>query len=110
GGSLVMGGDNSPTTYAGNINSASGNIYKSGSGAMTLAGTNVCTVFIEQGALLINGIQSGGQILLDGGVLGGSGAVGIIGGSLPGTISPGNSPGVLTCSNVTFGGSTFDVE
>lgn len=102
-------------TYAGVI-SGTGNLVKTGSGAVTLSGNNTYggTTTVSAGSLLINGDQSsatGSLSVLSGATLGGSGT---IGGnvSVAGTHAPGNSPAIQTVNgDLTYSsGSTFAWE
>jgi fibronectin-binding autotransporter adhesin len=100
-------------TYAGVI-SGSGNLVKSGAGAVTLSGNNTFggTTTVSAGTLLINGDQSsatGSLSVLAGATLGGDGT---IGGnvSVAGTHSPGNSPGLQTINgDLTYSGGASAV-
>ncbi len=102
-------GNNDASTIFSGIISGSSGLRKYGSGTMTLSGNNTYTAAtsINEGTLIVNGSQpQSGVNFSGGGTLGGTGTVGNITGS--GSIAPGASPGVLTCSNVAFGGSFQD--
>jgi outer membrane autotransporter protein len=92
--------------------SGTGSMTKSGSGTLTLTGTNSYTggTTVAGGLLTVNG--STGDILLNGGTLGGSGTVGSVTANSGASVAPGNSIGTLNVSgNVTFSsGSTYAVE
>ena len=112
GGSVVVGGDNTSTTFSGIISGA-GTFTKQGSGVMTLSGANTCTgaALVRGGTLVVIGSQPQCPITVsNGATLRGSGTVGNINAS-GGVIAPGNSPGILTSSNVIFdASSSFVVE
>lgn len=96
-GSLAFNASNS-VIYTGVI-SGSGEVIQSGSGALTLTGTQNYTgaTTINSGTLVVNGsiAASSGVTVNAGGKLGGSGTVSGL--TLNGgTLSPGNSPGTLT--------------
>jgi len=98
--SLIAGGNNSSTTFAGFI-SGTNNFTKVGNGALELSGTNTFTgvTTLSNGTLLVNGSLAG-NLIVKGGTLGGNGSIGgatII--SSGGTFAPGNSFGTLTLSN-----------
>ncbi|TYC58974.1 autotransporter domain-containing protein [Rhodobacterales bacterium] len=84
-------------------------------GSWTLDGdvTDVATIDIAAGSLIINGDASGSNVSIAAGShLGGSGSVGEIDVLRRGVLSPGNSIGTLTVDgDITFAqGSTFEVE
>ena len=120
----VIGGNNSNTTFNGNIADGVGAtaITKTGSGTLTLTGTNGFSggLKVNAGVLLINGIQSmlGNTTLsvASGAILGGSGTIlGTVTNSSGGGFSPGavaGSPGALTLSNLTLNTPTmyFDLS
>ena len=127
---LVTGGLNTSTTVAGVI-SGSGSLEKTGTGMLTLTGSNAYTggTIISAGILQVDndGIISGNTIInadgtllnngtvgtvdINGGALLGSGTIGtvVING---GVIAPGNSIGILSVDgNVDFSaGGTYAVE
>ncbi|UXN58146.1 autotransporter-associated beta strand repeat-containing protein [Phyllobacterium zundukense] len=108
---------NSPgsQTYAGTI-SGTGSVVKNGTGTMVLTGDNAYsgTTDVFQGALIVNGDQSGATgntLVTNSGTLGGSGVIGgnvnvaSLGRLSPG--DPGNSPGTLTINgNLLLGSAT----
>jgi len=84
-------------------------IIKNGSGTQTLGDANTYsgTTSINQGSLIINGVQTGtGAVTVaSGATLGGSGTIpGAI--SISGIISPGNSPGIINTGAFTFNANT----
>jgi len=68
-------------------------------GSLTLSGSNTYTgqTSVNAGCLFVNGSLTS-DVLLAGGVVGGSGSIGAISGL--GLVTPGNSPGILTASSV----------
>jgi autotransporter-associated beta strand protein len=105
-GTLVLGGDNSSTTYAGSILGRGGNVVKVGSGVVTLVGnsTYTGTTTVNGGTLRVDGSIPGSPVVVNaGGTLGGHGTVGPITVN-GGTVAPGDSPGVLS----VHGGATFN--
>jgi autotransporter-associated beta strand protein len=113
-GSLIAGGNDDSTAFAGAISGSGASLTKLGFGTMTLAGNNSYSgaTFASQGTLLINGVQPFSPISLNGGTLGGTGTVATILVSSGSTVSPGASPGILNSSNFTFssGIATFSIE
>ena len=96
-GTLTTGGDNSSTTYSGNI-SGTGGLTKNGTGNFNLSGINGYSgpTTINGGTLSVNGsIASSSTTVNAGGALGGTGIVGsvFVNG---GTLAPGNSIGTIT--------------
>ncbi len=102
---LVVGdfSNNGSSTYNGVISGA-GDLWKDGSGTLTLTGNNTYTgtTYVRGGTLLVNGVQPASPIIIDSGTptLAGNGTVGEI--YCQGNLRPGTSPGILTCSNLTF--------
>ena len=75
---------------------------------MKLRGNNTYTgtTTVNAGSLLVSGSQPGSDVILNGGILGGTGRVGAIT-AAGGTIRPGTStPGILNSGNVTLASST----
>jgi autotransporter-associated beta strand protein len=107
-GSPRIGYDNTSTTFTGIISGPAG-LFKRGTGTLTFTGNNsyLGTTEIDSGTLVVNGLQPQSPLLLSGGTLGGTGAVGIITSS-SGTVAPGAGPGtgILTSSNLTLNAST----
>jgi autotransporter-associated beta strand protein len=118
---LVIGVNNSSTTFAGTI---SGNedptglvsIEKVGSGTLTLTGANTYEGYarISAGTLLVNGSVVAGlgtAVQVFDGTLGGNGTIaGAVYAPSPGTkVSPGASPGILHVTSAYMRGS-FVVE
>lgn len=90
-------------------------VIKSGAGTLVLTATNnyAPTTFVQTGTLLVDGLLTNSPIVLNGGTLGGNGAVRSIsvGSSTPTWLSPGGSPGRLTSGSVTLRtNATFIVE
>jgi outer membrane autotransporter protein len=97
-------------TYAGVI-SGTGALSKTGSGALTLTGANTHSggTTVSDGALYING--SIGDVLVNGGMLGGSGTLGALSVASGGTLAPGNSIGTLNVASTVFNSSSiYEVE
>jgi len=98
-GTLTTGGNNTSTTYNGQI-SGTGGLVKTGTGTQTLTASNTYTgaTTVQAGSLIINGNQSSATGVLDvavGATLGGSGTIGGAT-TVAGFLNPGNSPGALT--------------
>jgi fibronectin-binding autotransporter adhesin len=105
----VIIGDNQTTVsaFAGLI-AGNGTLFKSGSGAWRLVGTNTYTrgTVISGGSLLVNntvgtGTGSGPVTIMDHGTLGGTGMIqGVVTNMLGGTLAPGDEgAGTLSISN-----------
>jgi autotransporter-associated beta strand protein len=115
-GCLFAGGDNSSTVFSGVISGANGDLFKEGTGTMTLFGNNIYTgrTHVNQGTLEVNGSQPGSFVLVGtNGTLAGIGTVGPT--SVDGTVSPSSlftSPGTLTVmGSIVFNpGSSFNVR
>ena len=113
GGWLLIGNNNGSSVFSGVISGA-GNLYKYGSGTITLSGTNTYTgtTHAQNGTLLINGYQPQSPVdfyFSTTSTLGGIGVVGPI--YATGLVQPGASPGCLTSSNLTFTSTgTYHVE
>lgn len=90
-----------------------GNLIKDGTGAVTLAGDSsnfTGQTDILAGVLAVNG-SLGGDIILSGGTLKGTGSVGNVTAGDGSTFAPGNSIGQSNAVNVAFEtGSVFEVE
>jgi autotransporter-associated beta strand protein len=87
--------------------SGTGGMTKAGSGSLVFSGTNTYSgaTTINGGTLFVNGVQPQTPVSILAGTLGGTGIVGHINNTLGGTVSPGASPGILTTSNLNFGGA-----
>ncbi len=89
---------------------AGSNVVKSGTGLLTLAGTNTYSgaTVVSNGTLLVQGIINTNLVTVWGGTLGGNGLVkGAVTIQSGGTLAPGASFGVLTISNtVALNGNT----
>ena len=100
-GSLVAGGNNTSTAFAGFL-SGTNNFTKSGTGTLTLSGTNIHTgaTTVSGGTLLVNGnnsAASGAVSIASGATLGGTGILGGVATvQYGGTLSPGAGIGTLT--------------
>lgn len=81
-------------------------IIKGGAGTLVLTATNnyANLTFVQTGTLLVEGLLTNSPVVLNGGTLGGHGAVRSIsvGSSTPTWLSPGASPGRLASGNVTL--------
>ena len=99
GGNLKVGETNQDFSFAGIITTA-GDVIKTGTGTMTLQGDDDYTgnLIIQDGKVILNGLNPDVNILLNGGTVGGSGTVGGITVQGSGKIAPGNSPGILNVS------------
>jgi len=108
---LSPGHDGSSSAFSGLIE-GSGELRKYGAGTFELSGNNTYTgdTTIYQGTLLVNGSQSGSDVIVgSSGTLGGIGSVGDI--DSIGTVAPGASAGQLgSGSAILQSGSIFDVE
>jgi fibronectin-binding autotransporter adhesin len=104
---LTVGGANTSTTYGGVITGSGGGLTKTGTGTLTLTGSNLYTgtTTVSAGTLLVNGSQPGSAVTLIGGTLGGVGTVGPVT-ATGGTVSPGQSPGILSSGNLALSGSS----
>jgi autotransporter-associated beta strand protein len=110
---ISLGGKGTSTTFSGNISTNQNgtiNVVKTGSGTLTLSGSNnyTGTTSVNQGTLIINGSLNGTGILsvASSATLGGTGYVRGTS-AIDGAIAPGNSIGTLTISNnVTWNAST----
>jgi len=101
-------------TLAANI-SGSGQLHKTGPGALNLTGTSTMTgdTHVRAGNLAVNGSLGNSLVNVEvGGTLSGTGTVGGIAVADRGIVAPGNSIGTLNVAgHVTFGpGSFYDVE
>ena len=117
---VVQVDDGSTLTVNGRIEPHSGSVgrlTKTGGGTMAVTNANTYTgdTYLEAGTLLVNNTSGSGtgtgNVIVNGGTLGGtgtiSGAVTVAGG----TVAPGLSPGLLTTGSVAFDDtSTFSVE
>jgi len=103
-------GNASDKTYAGVIQ-GSGNLTKTGAGALTLSGANTFsgTTDIQGGTLAVDGSLAGGINVGSPGTLAGTGTVaGVI---VSGRLAPGNSIGTISTGNLVFNpGAVYEVE
>lgn len=108
---LNAGVNNSSTTFSGTISGA-GSLLKTGTGTLTLNGTNTYTSVTQVfgGRLVVDGSVATPVIVHAGATLAGSGSVGAT--TIGGTLSPGNSPGTLTVNGSLVMGvaSTYIAE
>lgn len=113
---LNANGDNASTAFTGVIEDLSGtlSLTKSGTGSLTLSGSNTYSgaTKISAGTLVVNGSQPSSAVTLEGGTLAGTGTVGAVGSSTSsGTLSPGAPVGILTIGslNLTAGSPSLTV-
>jgi fibronectin-binding autotransporter adhesin len=103
-GKLVVGNDNTSTTYDGLISGVGGSIQKVGNGTLILTADNTYTgaTTVTGGLLRVDGSQADSNVSVNtGGRLGGNGHVGnlTIG---TGSVLPGGSPGILRLNAVNL--------
>jgi outer membrane autotransporter protein len=116
---FTVGSNNLSTTYSGVIQDGGtdggtdASLTKTGTGTLTLSGTNTYTggTTVNQGTLSVNG-TIGTVNVLNGATLGGIGTVGNTDVASGATIAPGNSIGTLNVAgNITLAaGSVYSVE
>jgi len=113
GGSLTVGGNDTPATFSGEI-AGDGDLVKTGTSTFVLSGVNTYTgnTLIEEGTLLVDGSIGAGSVVQvrPGGTLGGDGEVHSISVFAGGTVAPGASPGHLTASTVNFPTGDLEIE
>jgi len=114
-GALTTGANNDSTIFDGDL-TGTGSLTKIGTGLLRLEGNSFytgTTRLVGPGSLEINGIQPSSPVVVDGGVLRGSGAIGTLTVNA-GTVNPGagTATGQLTVNgDVTFNaGSTYQVR
>ncbi|WP_026606988.1 autotransporter domain-containing protein [Methylocapsa acidiphila] len=112
---LTVGGDNSSTTFSGNISSpVLGELSKIGTGVLTLTGASVYrgATTVYGGVLDVEGSLTSTVTVENGASLMGSGTIGGLNVVAGGTVAPGNaSIGTLNAAGVAFlSGSTYQVE
>jgi autotransporter-associated beta strand protein len=98
---LIVGGNNLSTTVSGTISGlGGGSLVKTGTGILTLSGTNIYTgtTTVNAGALIVNGSIASSSLTTvnSGAALAGSGTVGSTVVNAGGFLVPGNSPGTMT--------------
>lgn len=111
-GSPGFNADGSSSTFDGFI-TGSGPFRKLGAGTLTLTGgnTNPPPTLIAEGTLNVNGVLQNRVTVGNAATLSGEGTVGQIINTAGGSVAPGNGVGVLTSSNIVFGGgSAFMVQ
>jgi len=98
------------TTISGQI-TGSGQLWKNGSGTLTLTGNNIYTgnTNVSEGKLVLNGNVTSSVLIYKNASMGGSGR---ITGNLTnyGTLAPGNSPGTLTITGNYIEAGSLDIE
>ncbi len=127
-GRVLGGADTDTLSFGGNVDSSFDlgtfgaaqqfrefeQLTKLGSGSWTLTGTtsDVATMQISNGTLIVNGSMANISTFVDFGVLGGSGTIGNLGVGTGGTVAPGNSIGTLNVNGtvVFAAGSNYEVE
>jgi autotransporter-associated beta strand protein len=97
GNAFSVGSDNTNQTYSGAI-SGSGSLAKTGSGMLSLAGSNTYSgpTTVNQGKLLVNGSLVGPVTVNSGGTLAGIGSLTSVTVNEDGHLAPGDSLGKLT--------------
>jgi autotransporter-associated beta strand protein len=103
-GKLVVGNDNTSTTYGGLISGVGGSIQKVGNGTLILTADNTYTgpTTVTGGLLRVDGSQADSNVSVNtGGRLGGNGHVGNLTIST-GSVLPGSSPGILRMNAVNL--------
>src|SRR5262249_37045763 len=88
------GENNTSTTFGGDITGA-GNLFKGGTGTLTLIGTSTYsgTTLLSSGTLEINGSQPNSPVVVFGGTLRGAGTIGALT-MQGGTLDPGRVAGI----------------
>jgi autotransporter-associated beta strand protein len=110
-GTLVLDGSGEVTGVVSDPRPDRGGLYKTGSGAVHLTADNDYTgpTTLNRGELEVDGDQPGSEILLDGGILSGTGAVGPVSqvADRPSIVAPGGAaPGALTTAALALDPST----
>jgi autotransporter-associated beta strand protein len=97
---LTVGGNDLSTTLSGTIVGFGGSLIKTGTGILTLSGTNAYTgsTTVNAGALIVDGSIAASRLTTvnSGAALLGSGTVGSTVINAGGFLVPGNSPGTMT--------------
>jgi autotransporter-associated beta strand protein len=116
GGKLIIGIDNTSTTFSGVISdgsAAGGQLSKLGGGIQTLTGISTYTgeTVVSGGNLRVNGDISTSSVtrVLPGGTLSGTGKVGAVD-MAGGAIAPGASPGILNTGSVVTSSSSSNFQ
>ena len=106
---LTTGGNNTSTSYAGNISGTSGNLIKTGSGVFTLASANgyTGTTAVNGGTLIVNNtLASSGTTVANLATLGGTGSIAnLVTVNSGGTLSAATA---TTAGTLTLGSLTLD--
>ena len=117
---LIVGSNNTSTTFSGVIQDGGGNggiggsVTKIGTGTLTLSGADTYTgnTNINGGVLQVDGSIMSNTSVNHGGTLTGTGTVtGNVTNNRSGTVSPGDAPGTLTVNSYTqMSGSTLLID
>ena len=117
---LIVGSNNTSTTFSGVIQDGGGNggiggsVTKIGTGTLTLSGANTYTgnTNINGGVLQVDGSIMSNTSVNHGGTLAGTGTVtGNVTNNRSGTVSPGDAPGTLTVNSYRqMSGSTLLID
>ncbi|OEO28146.1 hypothetical protein VW23_006160 [Devosia insulae DS-56] len=109
---LTLGGNNASTTFSG-VLAGKGQLIKTGTGTLTLSGTNsfTGTTTVSGGGLNVLGTLLSSVTAESGARLGGNGTYGAISVGDGAVLAPGNSIGAVTTGGLTLdAGSIYEVE
>ena len=111
GNTLLVSDTGTDATYDGNIFGA-GDIDKQGTNTWTLTANNTITgtITLTAGNLVVDGSQPDANIIMNGGVLMGTGTVGAISNAGGGKIAPGHSPGTINSAGPVVLSGSIDFE